>query len=61
MSVLTAEQRALFNRIVDESITERVAGSDYAAELLAEGVDVVYLDGDELIEKKADGAPRRIR
>lgn len=58
---LTAEQRALFNRIVDETISERLAGSDYAAELLAEGVTVVYLDGDELIGKKQDGSTRKIR
>lgn len=60
LTELTAEQRALFNRIVNESIGERLAQSDYAAELLAEGIEVVYLDGDELIEKKSDGTTRRL-
>lgn len=60
LTELTAEQRALFNRIVDEAIREGLAGSDYATELLAAGVNVVYLDGDELIEKKSDGSTRKI-
>lgn len=61
LSELTAEERVLFNRVVDESISERLAGSDYATDLLAEGITVVYLDGDELIENKPDGSTNKIR
>ena len=61
LTELTAEQRGLFNRIVDESITARLAGSDYATDLLVEGITVVYLDGDQLVEKKPAGTTKRLR
>lgn len=56
MSALTVEEGVVVNAEISAGIDERLAEVDFGAELAAEGVATVSLDGDgNLVEHRPDG------